>query len=192
MIKFFVYTLIGLFVFVMFFTPARNYMNNLFHRDKQELREEEIIGRVSGHNPRVEEIQNALKDAGFEPGPIDGVMGAQTRAAIKGLQKTKGLKATGKIDSKTQLALNREKEIEKPSFKVESEFGSWDIDSSDKTKQIQAALKKAGFYKGKIDGKIGPRTKAAVRDFQKAMKLNPDGVAGSKTLEALKIYLKDE
>ena len=119
-------------------------------------------------------------------------MGAQTRAAIKGLQKTKGLKATGKIDSKTQLALNREKEIEKPSFKVESEFGSWDIDSSDKTKQIQAALKKAGFYKGKIDGKIGPRTKAAVRDFQKAMKLNPDGVAGSKTLEALKIYLKDE
>ena len=123
MIKFFVYTLIGLFVFVMFFTPARNYMNNLFHRDKQVLREEEIIGRVSGHNPRVEEIQNALKDAGFEPGPIDGVMGAQTRAAIKGLQKTKGLKATGKIDSKTQLALNREKEIEKPSFKVESEFG---------------------------------------------------------------------
>ena len=56
MIKFFVYTLIGLFVFVMFFAPARNYMNNLFHRDKQELREEEIIGRVSGHNPRVEEI----------------------------------------------------------------------------------------------------------------------------------------
>ena len=191
MIKFFVYTLIGLFVFVMFFAPARNYMNNLFHRDKQELREEEIIGRVSGHNPRVEEIQNALKEAGFDPGPIDRVMGAQTRAAIKGLQKTKGLKAAGKIDLVTQLALDREKEIEKPSFKVESEFGSWDIDFSDKTKQIQTALKKAGFYKGEIDGKIGPRTKAAIRAFQKAKKLNPDGVVGAKTWEELKRYLKN-
>ena len=132
-----------------------------------------------------------MKEAGFDPGPIDGVMGAQTRAAIKGLQKTKGLKAAGKIDLVTQLALDREKEIEKPSFKVESEFGSWDIDSSDKTKQIQTALKKAGFYKGEIDGKIGPRTKAAIRAFQKAKKLNPDGVVGAKTWEELKRYLKN-
>lgn len=192
MMKFFVYLLVALVIFVMFFAPARNYINSLFHRDKQELREEEIIGRVSGHNPRVEEIQNALREAGFDPGPVDGVMGAQTRAAIRGLQKSKGLKATGKIDSKTQLALNREKEMEKPSLTIESEFDSSDIDFSDKTRQIQTTLKKAGFYKGKIDGKTGPRTKAALRDFQKAMNLNPDGVAGPRTLEALKKYLKDE
>ncbi len=192
MIKFFVYTLISLFVFMMFFTPARNYMNNLFHRDKQELREEKIIGSVFGYNPRVEKIQNALKEAGFDPGPIDGFIGIQTRLAIKGFQEAKGLKATGKIDSLTQLALDRVKEIEEASLKVGSELDSWDIDSADKTKQIQTALKKAGFYKGEIDGKIGPRTKAAVKDFQRAMKLNPDGVVGEKTLKSLRKYLKDE
>jgi peptidoglycan hydrolase-like protein with peptidoglycan-binding domain len=166
-------------------------VNSLFHRDKQELREEEIIGRVSGHNPRVEEIQNALKEDGFDPGPIDGVMGAQTRAAIKGLQKAKGLKATGKIDSKTQLALNRKKEMEKPSLKIESEFDLEDIDSSDKSRQIQTALKKVGFYKGKIDGKTGPRTKEAIKAFQRASGLKADGAVGDKTWAELNKYTKE-
>lgn len=222
MIKFFVYTLIGLFIFVMFFAPARNYMNNLFHHDKKEEREEQIIGRMSGYNPRVEEIQKILKEAGFEPGPIDGVMGAQTRVAIRGFQKKKGLKPTSKIDSVTQLALNREKETEKSAFHPDPEFDTWEssllnkdtparideedltnkakahdeiltfrLKSNDRIRQIQTALKNAGFYKGEIDGKTGPRTKAAIRAFQKAKKLNPDGVVGTKTWEELKRYLKN-
>ncbi len=191
MAKIFAYFLGVLIIIVMFFAPARNYMNSLFYRDKQELREEDIIGRVSGHNSRVEEIQNALKEAGFDPGPADGVMGAQTRMAIKGFQKRKGLKPTGKIDSVTQLALNRTKEIKEPSFKAGLEFNSEDI-TFDRTEQIQTALKNAGFYKGRIDGKIGPRTKTAIREFQKSGGMNSDGVVGSKTWEALKIHLKDE
>lgn len=110
MIKFFVYLLIGLFVFVMFFTPARNYMNNLFLKDKAQLKEEQIIGTVSGYSPRVEEIQRILKDAHFDPGPADGVMGNRTRKAIREFQKEKGLWPNGKVDSKTWLELNREKE----------------------------------------------------------------------------------
>ncbi len=188
MLKFLVYIFTALVIFVMFFAPARNYMNSLFRHDKQELREEEIIGRVSGHNHRVEEIQNALKDAGFDPGPADGIIGAQTRVAIKGFQKKHGLKPTGKIDPVTNLALNKNKAIEKPLVGMGQEF-----DLVEKSgEQIQRALENAGFYKGKIDGKIGPRTKEAVRDFQKAKGLNADGVAGSKTWEALKIYLKNE
>ena len=33
--------------------------------------------------------------------------------------------------------------------------------------QIQAALKHAGYYTGAVDGKAGPRTKAAIEAFQK-------------------------
>jgi peptidoglycan hydrolase-like protein with peptidoglycan-binding domain len=191
--KVFAYIFGGLIVFVMFFAPVREYMNNLFHRDKKEMREEDIIGRTSGHNPRIEEIQNILKEGGYDPGSVDGVMGAQTRTAIKGFQKAKGLKATGKIDPETQLALNKTHEPEKLSANQTAKAVSWEgLSSDDRAKQIQTALKKAGFYQGKIDGKIGPRTKAAISDFQRSIKLNPDGVVGQKTWEALGKYLQNE
>lgn len=219
------YILVALLVIIMFFTPARNYMNNLFHRDKSELKEEQIIGTVSGYNPRIEEVQRILKEAGFKPGPIDGVMGSQTRAAIRKFQKAKGLRSTGKIDSDTHLALNKEKKIVKTSPEKESEVGlsldwstptiikeqdldtdkqdmakkakvqdevlSFRLKSKDRVKQIQAALKKANFYKGEIDGKIGPQTKKAIKAFQKSKGLNPDGVVGPRTWEELNKYLKD-
>lgn len=188
------YILILALVLVMFSAPARNYVNGLLHREKKELREEEVIGRVSGYNPRVEEMQKILEEAGFEPGPADGIMGAQTRTAIKAFQKAKGLKPTGKVDTVTQLALNRTEEVKKPALRSEPEpeleSDSWE-GASDKSKHIQTALKNSGFYKGEIDGKIGPRTKSAIRAFQKANNLNPDGVVGSKTWDALKKYLKN-
>jgi hypothetical protein len=56
-------------------------------------------------------------------------------------------------------------------------------------KQIQRALKKTGFYKGEIDGKIGSKTKEALIKFQKARGLKADGVVGKKTNEELRKYL---
>lgn len=57
-------------------------------------------------------------------------------------------------------------------------------------KQIQTALKNARFYKGDIDGQIGPKTKEAIKKFQDANGLNPDGVVGSRTWELLSKYLE--
>ena len=51
--------------------------------------------------------------------------------------------------------------------------------------EIQTALKNAGFYAGNIDGKIGPKSKKAIEDFQKANGLKVDGKIGPKTWEAL-------
>jgi len=55
-------------------------------------------------------------------------------------------------------------------------------------KQVQLALKKAGFYKGDIDGKQGPKTKEAIRAFQKARGLKVDGVVGKTTWQVLNKY----
>lgn len=55
--------------------------------------------------------------------------------------------------------------------------------------EIQAALKNAGFYSGKIDGKIGPMTKQAIIEFQKANKLKADGKVGPRTWEVLSRHL---
>jgi len=59
-------------------------------------------------------------------------------------------------------------------------------------KDIQLALKNAGFYNGSIDGKIGKNTKKAIREFQKANGLKADGKVGLKTRELLLQYLTQE
>jgi peptidoglycan hydrolase-like protein with peptidoglycan-binding domain len=55
--------------------------------------------------------------------------------------------------------------------------------------EIQTALKNAGYYAGTIDGDIGPKTKAAIEEFQKANGLTADGNVGSKTWTALTSHL---
>ena len=54
---------------------------------------------------------------------------------------------------------------------------------------VQTALQNAGFYEGKIDGKVGNQTKKAIADFQQANDLVMDGIIGVKTWETLKSYL---
>ena len=48
-------------------------------------------------------------------------------------------------------------------------------------KEIQTALKNAGYYIGEIDGKIGRLTTKAIEDFQEANGLGVDGKVGPKT-----------
>lgn len=56
-------------------------------------------------------------------------------------------------------------------------------------KNIQIALRNAGFYKGPINGKIGPLTKKAIKEFQKSNGLNADGIVGKQTWQKLKNHL---
>lgn len=58
-----------------------------------------------------------------------------------------------------------------------------------RNKDIQKALKNAGFYTGSIDGKVGPKTKKAVEEFQKSKGLKVDGKVGPKTWAELENYL---
>lgn len=74
---------------------------------------------------------------------------------------------------------------------IHDEILSSRLNSKEHIKQIQTALKKAGFYKSEIDGKMGPRTKSAIKAFQKLKRLTPDGIVGTKTWEELNKYLKD-
>lgn len=53
----------------------------------------------------VEQAQKALKQLGHDPGPVDGVMGAQTSAALQAYQKRQGLSVTGQLDAETAAKL---------------------------------------------------------------------------------------
>ena len=51
--------------------------------------------------------------------------------------------------------------------------------------QVQTALAQRGFDPGTLDGIYGPRTEAAVKNFQAASGLKVDGIVGENTTEAL-------
>ncbi len=50
---------------------------------------------------------------------------------------------------------------------------------------LQDALIYRGYLKGSLDGLFGPVTKAAVINFQKAMRLSADGIVGCNTWRAI-------
>jgi peptidoglycan hydrolase-like protein with peptidoglycan-binding domain len=54
---------------------------------------------------KVRKVQNALRAKGFDPGSINGVVGAKTKEAVKKFQDRFGIKATGTIDNQTLFAL---------------------------------------------------------------------------------------
>lgn len=51
------------------------------------------------------QVQNALHDAGYEPGSADGIIGKQTRRALQAYQKNNNLPVTKQIDQNTLMLL---------------------------------------------------------------------------------------
>jgi len=65
--------------------------------------------RMSGGNrEQVKAVQQALKDKGHDPGPVDGVMGPKTSSALRDFQKKEGMKDTGRLDRDTMSKLGVE------------------------------------------------------------------------------------
>lgn len=56
---------------------------------------------------------------------------------------------------------------------------------------VQMALSALGFDPGTIDGLDGPRTRAAVKEFQRSCGLEADGIVGPKTRAALAVALNN-
>lgn len=50
-------------------------------------------------------VQQALQRKGFDPGPIDGVIGPMTQEAVRSYQDRYGMPATGELDNQTLYAL---------------------------------------------------------------------------------------
>jgi peptidoglycan hydrolase-like protein with peptidoglycan-binding domain len=50
---------------------------------------------------------------------------------------------------------------------------------------VQDALTKLGYDPGKVDGKDGPNTQKAVREFQASASIKIDGIVGPVTRQAL-------
>lgn len=66
----------------------------------RQVSKKRVIGEVKSR-PNARHIQVALKNAGYNPGSIDGRMGRQTKDAIKAFQRANNLVADGKVGKQT-------------------------------------------------------------------------------------------
>jgi murein L,D-transpeptidase YcbB/YkuD len=73
---------------------------------------------------------------------------------------------------------------------IPESFGYFTDPGDSEEVKLQKALANAGFYKGKIDGKIGSLTKEAIENFQRDNGLKVDGKAGPQTWSVLGEYIK--
>src|SRR5438094_3891699 len=63
------------------------------------------ILKQSSSGPDVTELQQKLKDLGFDPNGVDGNFGPGTKAAVIAFQQSKGLAADGMVGPATLAAL---------------------------------------------------------------------------------------
>jgi len=116
--------------------------------------------------------QQRLKDRGYYGGPVDGVMGPRTAAALRAYQRDRGLSATGQLDSQTASALS-----ETTTATV--------VTSAGDIRTAQRQLKERGYYAGPVDGVIGPATENALRAYQRDRGLKVTGRLDSPTVRSL-------
>ncbi len=77
--------------------PAEyRYINKKIKVKDSELKWLPVLCETNFTRPRIMMVQRALKEAGFNPGPIDGIIGSKTKAAIRRFQLSHNL-ATGAL-----------------------------------------------------------------------------------------------
>jgi peptidoglycan hydrolase-like protein with peptidoglycan-binding domain len=122
----------------------------------------------------TELLQRALIRAGFDPGPVNGLIliGSKTDLAIRNFQAANGLVVNGIVGPETWEALPDEDMQGLPTLELGSEGGAVAL--------LQRCLQRLGFDPGHITGVFGPETDAQVRAYQ-ATGLVVDGIVGDQT-----------
>ena len=81
-------------------------MDRAWDKTKAKTREmKDTVTRNGAANGDVRAAQRAQREKGFDPGPIDGVMGPRTSAAVRDFQQKENLTVTGQLDAETRSRL---------------------------------------------------------------------------------------
>ncbi len=152
-------------------------------------------------DPVVQQVQDMLNDLNLYTGSVDGIAGPQTRKAISDYQRLMGLDPSGEIDqSLLDELMARRAPVEadlppvpqpRPDPRASAAVPPQKVASTDvpddRIARIQAGLKAFGHNGIEIDGKLGIKTKGAIREFQSLFGLpvtgEPDAAVAAKMRE---------
>ncbi len=132
-------------------------------------------GKAEGA-PQVREVQRTLDRLGWQPGPVDGLYGPLTEAAVTRFQAATDVGTDGIVGPQTRRALTRAS-----NEPLRRGAGFAQPEGSPRVRVLQSSLRRHGFRPGPVDGLFGPITQAAVERAQKARGIPVNGVATAKT-----------
>ena len=153
-------------------------------------------------DPTVKEVQETLRELNFYGGEVDGLFGPNTRVAIEAYQSKMGLRVTGTVDeslldqlgtgsvkpavlpSPAPRAEAAEPAVARPSDDAVAKPASLVRDT--RITEVQAGLKEFGNEAIEIDGLMGARTTAAIKEFQSLFGLEVTGEADQAVYAKMK------
>lgn len=127
----------------------------------------------------VAALQVGLRAEGLYVGAVDGVPGPLTRAGVLRLQRKHGIRATGRVGARTRRALGVLGQPLLGQRQLWSGLVGWDVSA------LEFRLVAYGLAPAAVDGRFDAVTAAALRRFQLAHALTPDGIAGKQTFRLL-------
>jgi peptidoglycan hydrolase-like protein with peptidoglycan-binding domain len=156
-------------------------------------------------NEYVRWVQNSLNQILGLRLPVDGIMGRETRSAVRSFQERQGFPADGIVGPDTERALIAARAKQPPrtrngttgsefaeeleAFDTESADLEWEGEinrsSREYVRWVQQSLNQLRGLRLAVDGISGPMTRSAIRDFQRQYGLTVDGIVGPQTERAL-------
>ncbi|MBW4542250.1 MAG: peptidoglycan-binding protein [Myxacorys chilensis ATA2-1-KO14] len=160
--------------------------------------------REGSQGAEVTELQSTLKLLGFFNGNVDGVFGDGTADAVTRFQQAASLDQDGIVGQATWDKLFPPTSI--GALPAPSQFPNSSVPNSPAPAGsdyqpypilrkgargaavigLQSKLRAIGAFSGEVDGVFGDETLSAVEEAQRRFELDPDGIVGPSTWEALR------
>ncbi|MDQ1730137.1 MAG: N-acetylmuramoyl-L-alanine amidase [Pseudonocardiales bacterium] len=144
------------------------------------------VFRLGDRDRGVAEIRRILASLGLlaNTDPATGdLVDSSAELAIRAFQQRRGLTIDGLVGPETWQALLSAKW--RLGDRVLAHNAGYQLVGDDVT-ELQRQLLEIGYNAGRLDGRFGASTAAALRSFQSEIGLIPDGICGPQTLRALK------
>jgi len=122
--------------------------------------------------PAVRQLQSSLRSLGKNPGPVNGVFGAQTEFAVLSFQQERNLSPATGIATPATLAEIENRlagRVAVPAVPISSSFNS-----RSSIQQLQRRLQDKGFYTGPIGGVFDAATRDALDRAQRSYGVSSD------------------
>ena len=142
----------------------RTYVEIVAGEDKGSKRERSPLHKKnSERSALVRGVQGELSSLGLFDGPVDGIAGEKTRAAIAAYQQKHRLEPSGKADRKLldHLRFTRLLEAGEHTGAIAA------LAADQKVARVQKGLAALGYRPGAFDGFLGAATREAIRQFER-------------------------